>query len=142
MPSDTKAATPKLDNNRLVWIAVAKQMDITAEFRLIWNKLDHVRLVEDMGVGTRNAASKRFHRWIGWMVEQSAQLNGGIEHSAETADKGRPITRSGLPLEAVSESSKTRAEKKEYQTPESVVLKDEDLAPQPKQIDIQVPVIP
>ncbi|RAL67404.1 hypothetical protein DID88_008159 [Monilinia fructigena] len=101
MPSDTKAAASKLDNNRLVWIAVAKQMDIVAEFRLIWNKLDHALLVEDMGVVTRNAASKRFHRWIGWMIEQSAQLNGEIEHSAETADKGGPITRSRLPLEDV-----------------------------------------
>ncbi|KAA8572355.1 hypothetical protein MFRU_003g04160 [Monilinia fructicola] len=127
MPPDTKTAAPKIDNNKLVWMAVAKQMDIAAEFRLIWNKIDHNRLVEDLGVGTKNAASKRFHRWIAWMVEQSAQLNGVFEDSAGATDKYGPITRFGRPLEDISESSKTGAEKKEC-IGIGIKMEDEDFA--------------
>ncbi|QSZ35639.1 hypothetical protein DSL72_008509 [Monilinia vaccinii-corymbosi] len=93
MPPNPRAAAPKIDNNTLVGNAIGKQIDIASDFKLIWNKLDQVRLAQDMGVGSTNAASKRFKRWVVW-IEKSAQLNGDAEDTTDTVDKAGPIRKS------------------------------------------------
>lgn len=77
---------PRIDNNTLVWNAVSKQLDIAEGFKGIWNRLDHDRLIADMGVANKNAAHHRFRRWISSMAEQSGQINPGNEDMGEAAD--------------------------------------------------------
>ncbi|TEY65547.1 hypothetical protein BOTCAL_0139g00140 [Botryotinia calthae] len=86
---------PRIDNNTLVWNAVSKQLDIAEELRGIWNKLDHGRLIADMGVANKNAAHHRFRRWISSMAEQSGQLNPGNEDMGEAANNDGPPVMAG-----------------------------------------------
>ncbi|KAF7958122.1 hypothetical protein EAE96_003686 [Botrytis aclada] len=84
---------PRVDNNTLVWNAISKQIDIGDELRGIWNKLDHDRLIADMGVANKNAANHRFRRWISSMAEQSGQLDPDNEDMGEAAHNAEPLAR-------------------------------------------------
>ncbi|TGO14364.1 hypothetical protein BTUL_0054g00330 [Botrytis tulipae] len=84
---------PRIDNNTLVWNAISKQLDIADEFKGIWNKLDHDRLIADMGVANKNAAHHRFRRWISSMAEQSGQLSPDNEDMGEAANNDEPPAR-------------------------------------------------
>ncbi|KAF7907105.1 uncharacterized protein EAF01_004692 [Botrytis porri] len=80
---------PRIDNNTLVWNAISKQLDIADELRGIWNKLDHGRLIADMGVANKNAAHHRFRRWISFMAEQCGQLSADNEDMGDAANRPR-----------------------------------------------------
>ncbi|KAI9647038.1 hypothetical protein NHQ30_005040 [Ciborinia camelliae] len=84
---------PKVPNNELVWNAISNQIDVAQALKTIWNRLDHDRLVADMGVDNRNAASKRFARWVAAIAEQSNQLNKGVTDNADIADKVEPVAK-------------------------------------------------
>ncbi|ESZ91454.1 hypothetical protein SBOR_8177 [Sclerotinia borealis F-4128] len=54
MPPKTKTVAPKINNNILVWNALAKQINVTDT---ILGKVNIGRLRDDLGVGTANAAN-------------------------------------------------------------------------------------
>ncbi|KAF7864482.1 hypothetical protein EAF04_006615 [Stromatinia cepivora] len=128
-----KKVVPKLDNNALVGTAVANQIDLADEFKHIWNKLDHDRLIEDMGVSNRNAASKRFKRWAAGIVKQSSKPHGDVTDTTDTEHKAEPIGKavkkkvSGPPMKrdikkegSILESAKKGAGKKKATGKETV----------------------
>ncbi|KAK6592144.1 hypothetical protein ACHAPF_007064 [Botrytis cinerea] len=86
---------PRIDNNTLVWNAVSKQLDIAEGFKVIWNRLDHDRLIADMGVANKNAAHHRFRRWISSMAEQRGQMNPGNEDMGDAANNDEPPVMAG-----------------------------------------------
>ncbi|KAF5879154.1 uncharacterized protein Bfra_006358 [Botrytis fragariae] len=84
---------PRIDNNTLVWNAISKQLDIADEFRGIWNKLDHDRLIADVGVANKNAAHHRFRRWSSSMAEQSGQSSPDNEEMGEAVSHDESLAR-------------------------------------------------
>lgn len=87
---------PKIDNNTLVLNAIAKQIDITEEFKTIWNKLDHDLIIADLGVPNKLAGYKRYKRWVDCVVEQGAQFHGDVAGTADNAVKVEPTTKVGI----------------------------------------------
>ncbi|APA07700.1 predicted protein [Sclerotinia sclerotiorum 1980 UF-70] len=85
-----KKVSLKLDNNTLVRTAVTNQINLADEFKQIWNKLDHDRFIEDMGVGNRNAASKRYKRWAAGIVKSSVKSHGYDTDTTDTEHKIEP----------------------------------------------------
>lgn len=93
MPPNSQSAGQKVPNNKLIWKAVSNQIDFVNELKLIWNKLDHDRMIADLGVKNRNAASKRFKRWVDWVVEHSAQLESDDGETTKHAKKTNPTAK-------------------------------------------------
>ncbi|KAJ8068709.1 hypothetical protein OCU04_002408 [Sclerotinia nivalis] len=112
-----KKVAPKFDNDTLVRTAVANQIDLADEFKHIWNKLDHDRLIEDMGVGNRNAASKRFKRWAAGIVKPSIKSHGDVTDTTDTEHKAEPIRKAVK--KKVSGPPTKRETKREGSVPES-----------------------
>lgn len=50
-------------------------------------------MIADLGVKNRNAASKRFKRWVDWVVEHSAQLESDDGETTKHAKKTNPTAK-------------------------------------------------
>ncbi|CAD6440109.1 6ad758b7-d700-4aac-a5b6-01b7329d0cf6 [Sclerotinia trifoliorum] len=111
-----KKVVSKPDNNTLVRTAVANQINLAEEFKQIWNKLDHDRFIEDMGVGNRNAAFKRFKRWAAGIVKSSVKSHEDDTDATDTEHKTEPT---GKAVKKVSGPPTKREIRREESVPES-----------------------